>query len=145
MARPKDAAKQVNDHNLCHHENGNSKNDNFPILQDHGKVQRKADRDKEQTQENAAKWLDIGFKFVPVRRFSQQDPCNERAHGHRKACGLEQTCRPKDDKERCGNHHFAGTGVGDDPEHGIDEITSCNHQRCNGRDSSGEMKTRAGL
>ena len=79
-------------------------------------VDRRADRDEEQPQQQAPKGLDIDLDLVAVFGAGEQQARQERAERHRQAGRLGRHSRADNDQQHQGEEHFPARGSADEAE-----------------------------
>ena len=95
---------------------------------DHAQVERHADGEEEEAEQQAAKRLDIRFKLMAETRIRKQDPGEERAHRHRQPAQFQQLPRTEYDQERC-RHHLARLAAGEQAESRVEQPVADRHQQ----------------
>ena len=126
---PRDA---VDDQHLQDHVGRHADRDELPVGGDHPKIERHADAEEEEAEQQPAERLDVGLELVTEGTFGEEDAGEEGAHGHREPAGLEQDCRPEDDQEGGRRHHLARAEAGEQAEHRIEQVAAGEHQRRDG-------------
>ncbi|CCK16252.1 hypothetical protein BN136_2262 [Cronobacter universalis NCTC 9529] len=86
-------------------------------------VQRHADRDKKEPQQQAFKGLNSDFQLVAIFAFSQQNAGDKRAERHRKPQQIHKQRGAEHQQQRGGGKHLAHAGTGNKPKHRAQEIT----------------------
>jgi hypothetical protein len=87
-------------------------------------VERHADGEEEQPEQDAAERLDVGFELMAEGRGRQQHAGEERAHRHRQAA-LEQQRRAEHDQQRRRRHHLArAIALGEEAEQRVEQIAA---------------------
>jgi hypothetical protein len=88
------------------------------MMRDERQIHARADRDKEQAEQQAAKRFDIGFDFPPELAIGEHDTREKRAERGRQTDRLHQQCNGDDEQQCRGRENLALSRVGDKPEHG---------------------------
>ncbi len=115
--RPRDC---IDSQRLHGHECGDAGRNDLPVRRDDAEVERHADREEEQSEQDAAKRLDVGFELMPERRFGQQHAGDECAHRHRQAAPLHEQRGAEHDQQRRSGHDVPAAERSDDAEHRVD-------------------------
>jgi len=102
----------------------------------HAQVQRHADAEEEQAEQDAAERLDVRFNLVPEGRLAQQHTGEERAHRHRQAGQLHQQRRAQHHQQRGGGHHLARLRFGQHAEQRIEQEAANQHQADDGTNTN---------
>ncbi|MNL29047.1 hypothetical protein D3C87_1507190 [compost metagenome] len=82
MAAFREARDPINTQRLDHHQRQHTRGDEPPGLGHHLQIQRHADAEEKQPQQQAAKRLYFGRQLVAECGFRQQDTSNESTHRH---------------------------------------------------------------
>ena len=103
--------------------------DQRPVAREHGEVERHADAEEEQPEQDAAERLDVDLELMPEARFRQHHAGEECAHRHRQAAQLHRQRCAEHDQERGRRHHLARLRIGEDAEHRIEQPAPGREQR----------------
>ena len=115
-----DPGDAVDAERLHRHERGDAGRDGLPVAGDHAQVQRHADRQEEQAEQDAAERLDVGLELVPKRRLGQQHAGDEGAHRHRQPAPLHEQRGTQHDQQRRSRHDIPAAERRDDPEQRVE-------------------------
>src|SRR5262249_2837047 len=89
-----------------------------------GEVDAHADPHEEQGQQKTTEWFYVGFQFVPVIRFGEQQAGKKSAECHGRPGLLHDESRAKHDEQRGRRHHLARAGLRQQPEQRIKQVAS---------------------
>ena len=98
------------------HQRGHAGENQPPVTRDHGQIERHADAEEKETEQQATEGLNIRFQLMAEGGFGEENTRDERAHRHGKPARFHQQRRAEDDEQRGGGHHFARAGGGKDAE-----------------------------
>ena len=108
-------------------------------------VERHADAEEEQAEQDAAERLDVDLELMPEARFRQHHAGEERAHRHRQAAHLHHERRAEHHQQRGRRHHLARLRVGEHAEHRIEQPAAGREQRRDGGERDADREpARAG-
>jgi hypothetical protein len=144
MARPEQPGDHIDQEGFGDHVADDARHDELPVGGDDAKVDRHADAEEEQAEQDAAERLDVGFKLMAETRFGKQHARQECAHGHRKTGNLHGKRRTEHDEQRRRRHHLARAGGREHPEERIEQIAPGQHQRHDGTDGDADGKPAVG-
>ena len=106
-------------------------------------VERHADTDEEEAEQEALERLDLRFDLVAVFGVGEQHAGDERAERHRDADQIHDPCRADDD-EQCGRReYFRRGGARGRAEHRPQKVTAADDDHRN-RDDHAQRRQRAG-
>ncbi|CCK04143.1 hypothetical protein BN129_2900 [Cronobacter sakazakii 701] len=103
-------------HHHAHHDPQNMGIEN-------AQIQRHADGDKKQPQQQPFERLDGDFQFVAIFALGQQNARDKRAERHRKPKQIHKQRGAQHQQQRGGGKHLAHAGTGNKPKHRAQEIT----------------------
>ena len=120
---------------LGRHQAKRQSNQQKRLLYDQAQIDRHADGDEEQAQQQALERLDVGFQFVAVFRIGQQHAGEKRAQRHRQAGLLHEQGGAHHHQQGGGDEHFVAVGGGRQAQIGTqqqapDEDDRQHHGRC---------------
>lgn len=140
MAGAQQSGDQVDAHRFDQHEDQHARQDQLPFTRHRGQVQRHADAQEEQAQEDAAERLDLGLQLMAEGGLGQQHAGQEGAHGHRQAAQFHQQRRAQHHQQRGGGHHFAGMRGRQQAEQGVEQPAPGRQQRQDATDGDGRLQ-----
>ncbi len=100
----------------------------------YAKVQRHADGNKEQPEQQPLERIDSDLQFVAILTFRQQHAGNKGAQRHRQPQRLHKQGRSEDQQQRGGSEHLPDPRAGDKTEHRPQQIASANQHPGKGQD-----------
>ena len=125
---PKALAEQVQGADLQRQEQQHQPQHQQRLRQQYAEIDRHADRDEKQAEQQTLERLQVGFQRVPVFGIGQQHAGQEGAERHRHADRLHQQA-DRDHQQQCeGGEDFAHPGVGDDAQHRPQQVAAGKHQ-----------------
>ncbi len=116
---PRDA---IDGPGLQRHEADHGGDDHGPGLADKGEIERHADAEEEEAEQQAAEGLDVGFQLVAEARFGEEHAGEEGAHRHRQPAELHDEGRAEHDEQRRRGHHLARPRLGEKAEDRIEQV-----------------------
>ena len=122
------AGDDVDAERLQDHEGEDIEDDVVPVAPDDRQVERHADGQEEQAEQDAAERLDVGLELVAEGRFRQQHAGQEGAHRHRQAAKLHGERRAEHDQQGRGRHDLAGARFGQDAEERVEQVAAGDDQ-----------------
>ena len=139
MVGPGQPRDRVSGDPLQRHEGGDQRQDARPVGGDHAEVERHADAEKEQAEQDAAKRFDIGLELVPEVGFRKQHAGEERAHRHRQAADLHGERGAQHDQQRRCRHNLARFRGGKQLEHRVEQPAACRDQSGKGGERNADV------
>ena len=104
-------------------------NDTQRMGHESAEVNRHADADKEQPQQQPFKRLDIALQRMTILGAGQQHPGEKRPHRHRQPDFLQQQSKAEDQEQRHGAEHFAQARTGDKAQQRTGQIAPQGHHQ----------------
>ena len=121
------------------HQRGHAGENQPPVTRDHGQIERHADAEEKETEQQATEGLNIRFQLVAEGGFGEENTRDKRTHRHRKPARFHQQRRTEDDEQRGGRHHLARAGGGEDAKERVEQKQADGDQRgeCRQRHADG--------
>ena len=121
------------------HQRGHAGENQPPVTRDHGQIERHADAEEKETEQQATEGLNIRFQLVAEGGFGEENTRDKRTHRHRQPARFHQQRRAEDDEQRGGSHHFARAGGGEDAKERVEQKQADGDQRgeCRQRHADG--------
>src|SRR6188508_1711847 len=121
MRRAEYARDHIDAERLDEHERRNSGDDDAPFADDDRKIERHADAQEEQPQQQAAERLDVRLELMAKRGFGEQHAGEEGAHRHRQPAGLHDERGPEHHEQGSSRHDLARADAREQAEERIEQ------------------------
>jgi hypothetical protein len=128
--RPAEGARRERDQHRLERDQRDNKDENRrPVGQQHAPVQRHADGDEEEAEQQGAKRPRLGLDHVPIGRLGDDHPTQEGAEREGKIGPSCSCCRRQDHQERGRGEDLLVPRLRQEPEQRLDRVAPDQHRR----------------